>query len=773
MVTALAQAKRKKTASPPSRPHTHRGLREGTLLVFMAISVYLLLSLLSYSTSDPGWSHSVDAVSTIHNMGGISGAWFADVFLYLFGLMAYLFPIMLGYSGWLLYRGRQTDAFDAWHLGLRVTGFILTLVAGAGLATLHVQQPDLQLPLNPGGILGQVVGNSLESAFSFLGATLLQLALFLAGITLFTGLSWFWLMDVTGRYTILLVFYIRHQFITLRERLAGRRARKERTETVEIAKRRTSKRKPPVIEKSIVLPEPSARSERERQVPLFETADDTPLPPISLLDEPEEDTQRMSDESLEAMSQLVEIKLRDFGIEVEVVAVHPGPVITRFELQPAAGVKVSQISNLAKDLARALSTISVRIVEVIPGKSVIGLEVPNENREIVRLSEIINSQEYDSNKSGLSIALGKDIAGYPKVYDLGKMPHMLVAGTTGSGKSVAINAMILSLLYNATPHEVRLIMVDPKMLELSIYEGIPHLLTPVVTDMKDAANALRWCVAEMERRYKLMAALGVRHLNSYNRKIKEADEKGEPIPDPTFKPEDGMEETAPNLEHLPFVVIIIDELADMMMIVGKKVDELIARLAQKARASGIHLILATQRPSVDVITGLIKANIPTRVAFQVSSKIDSRTILDQGGAEQLLGHGDMLYMAPGSGVPTRIHGAFVSDEEVHKVVANLKGKGEPEYLEDIISETSGDGVPGMPGGDSDAAVSEEMDPLYDQAVALITESRRASISGLQRRLKIGYNRAARMIEEMERAGVVSEVQSNGMREVVAPPPPEF
>jgi len=767
----LAQAKHKKKTAPPAQPHTHRGLREGTLLIFIAVSVYLLLSLLSYRVSDPGWSHTVDTVGTIHNLGGISGAWFADVFLYLFGLMAYLFPVMLGYSGWLLYRGREEQGFDAWHLGLRAVGFLLTLVAGAGLASLHVQQPDLQLPLGPGGILGDVVGSSLVNAFSFLGATLLQLALFLAGITLFTGLSWFWLMDVTGKYSILLVFAVRHQATNLREYLAGRRARQQRTATVESAKRITRTRKSPLIEKSIPAPKVSARAERERQVPLFETVEDTPLPPISLLDEPTENIHKVSNEALEAISQLVEIKFRDFGIEVEVVAVHPGPVITRFELQPAAGVKVSQISNLAKDLARALATVSVRIVEVIPGKSVIGLEVPNENREIVRLSEIINSQEYDDNKSGLlSIALGKDIAGYPKVYDLGKMPHMLVAGTTGSGKSVAINAMILSLLYNATPHDVRLIMVDPKMLELSIYEGIPHLLTPVVTDMKDAANALRWCVAEMERRYKLMAALGVRHLNSYNRKIKEADEKGEPIPDPLFKQEDGLEETPPNLEHLPFIVIIIDELADMMMVVGKKVDELIARLAQKARASGIHLILATQRPSVDVITGLIKANIPTRVAFQVSSKIDSRTILDQGGAEQLLGHGDMLYMAPGSGVPTRIHGAFVSDEEVHKVVANLKGKGEPDYIDNIVSETSGDGVPGMPGGDS--AEAEDADPLYDQAVAIVTQSRRASISGVQRRLKVGYNRAARMIEEMERTGVVSEVQSNGMREVIAPPPPE-
>ena len=769
----MAQAKRKNTTTSPTTSHLHRGLREGTLLVFAAVSVYLLLSLLSYRNTDPGWSHTATVDTVIHNLGGIAGAWFADVFLYLFGLMAYLFPVMLGYSGWLLYRGQQlSKSFDAWHLGLRITGFLLTLGAGAGLATLHVQQPELVLPLSPGGILGDVIGEGLVGTFSFLGATILQLAIFLAGITLFTGLSWFWLMDVTGEYTLRGFSFVRVQLLRLKTYIKGRQARQQRSDSFESVKQKKAKRKPPVIEEKIRLPEPSHRAEMERQVPLFDSSDDTPLPPMSLLDLPSSDHARISNDALEAMSQLVEIKLRDFGIEVEVVAVHPGPVITRFELQPAAGVKVSQISNLAKDLARAMSTVSVRIVEVIPGKSVVGLEVPNENREIVRLSEIINSQEYESIKSGLTLALGKDISGYPKVYDLGKMPHLLVAGTTGSGKSVAINAMILSLLYDSTPHDVRMIMVDPKMLELSIYEGIPHLLTPVVTDMKDAANALRWCVAEMERRYKLMAALGVRHLNSYNKKIKEAEDKGEPIPDPLWKPEEGLEETAPNLEHLPFIVVIIDELADMMMIVGKKVDELIARLAQKARASGIHLILATQRPSVDVITGLIKANIPTRIGFQVSTKIDSRTILDQGGAEQLLGHGDMLYMAPGSGVPTRIHGAFVSDEEVHKVVANLKGKGEPDYIESITSESSGDGVPGMPGGDSDAGGGEDMDPLYDQAVALVTESRRASISGVQRRLKIGYNRAARMIEEMERAGVVSEVQSNGMREVIAPPPPE-
>ena len=767
----LSQATRKKSKSAPSVPRMQRGLREGGLLVLGAIGIYLLSCLLTYQISDPSWSHSASEQGGVANAGGIAGALFSDIFLYLFGLMAYLFPIMVIYSGWLLYRGgKPGQGIDLWHLGLRSIGFLLTLGAGAGLATVHVQHPELILPDNPGGIMGEVIGLGLVGVFNFLGTTLLLLALFLTGITLFTGLSWFWLMDETGKYTLLSYEFVRQQIANIKEQIEGRRARQARNDSMEVVKRKTLKRKPPKIEDKVSLPEIGQRVERERQVPLFDSGDETPLPPLSLLDVPEENPLKISTAALEAMSQQVEVKLRDFGIEVEVVAVHPGPVITRFELMPAAGIKVSQISNLAKDLARALSTISVRIVEVIPGKSVIGLEIPNENREIVRFLEIVNSRQYEECNSMLTLALGKDISGHPAVVDLGKMPHLLVAGTTGSGKSVAINAMVLSILYNATAHDVRMIMIDPKMLELSIYEGIPHLLTPVVTDMKDAANALRWCVAEMERRYQLMAALGVRQLSSYNKKVKEAADKGEPILDPTFKPTEDLTETAQPLEHLPYVVVVIDELADMMMIVGKKVEELIARLAQKARASGIHLILATQRPSVDVITGLIKANIPSRIAFQVSSKIDSRTILDQGGAEQLLGHGDMLYTVPGAGVPTRIHGAFVSDEEVHKVVANLKGKGEPDYLEEILSATNGDGVPGMPGGDSEEA--SEMDVLYDQAVSIVTSSRRASISGLQRRLKVGYNRAARMIEEMERAGVVTETQSNGMREVIAPPPPE-
>jgi len=469
------------------------------------------------------------------------------------------------------------------------------------------------------------------------------------------------------------------------------------------------------------------------------------------------------------MSRLVELKLADFGIEAEVVSVHPGPVITRFELRPAPGVKVSQITNLAKDLARSLSTVSVRVVEIIPGKPYVGLEIPNEVRELVALGEIIKSRVYDDLSSPLTLALGKDIGGQPVVADLAKMPHLLIAGTTGSGKSVALNAMVLSLLYKASPEHVRVIMIDPKMLELSVYEGIPHLLSPVVTNMQDAANALRWCVAEMERRYTLMAALGVRHLSSYNRKVQDALDNGSPIPDPTFTVAEGSDQPAPTLQPLPYIVVIIDELADMMMLVGKKVEELIARLAQKARASGIHMIVATQRPSVDVITGLIKANIPTRIAFQVSAKVDSRTILDQMGAEQLLGHGDMLFLPPGTSVPTRIHGAFVSDNEVHAVVKSLRGTGAPVFIDEILSGPSSD-VPGidvMSSRDTDG----EQDPLYDQAVQIVTQSRRASISSVQRRLKVGYNRAARMVETMEEAGIVGSLQANGSREVIAPPPP--
>ncbi|SFB15338.1 DNA translocase FtsK [Azotobacter beijerinckii] len=507
---------------------------------------------------------------------------------------------------------------------------------------------------------------------------------------------------------------------------------------------------------------------RERPTSFVDSTLEGTLPPLSLLDAPEKKSQNYSPESLEMLSRLLEIKLKEFGVEVIVESVHPGPVITRFEIQPAPGVKVSRISNLAKDLARSMAMISVRVVEVIPGRTTVGIEVPNEDRQIVRFSEVLSSVEYEEAKSPVTMALGHDIGGKPVIADLAKMPHLLVAGTTGSGKSVGVNAMILSILFKSTPEEARLIMIDPKMLELSIYEGIPHLLCPVVTDMKEAANALRWSVAEMERRYKLMAAMGVRNLAGFNRKVKDAEEAGTPLYDPLYRRE-SMDDEPPLLAPLPTIVVVVDEFADMMMIVGKKVEELIARIAQKARAAGIHLILATQRPSVDVITGLIKANIPTRMAFQVSSKIDSRTILDQGGAEQLLGHGDMLYLPPGTGLPIRVHGAFVSDDEVHRVVEAWKQRGAPDYVEDILAGAE-EGGSGFEGGGGDGGEGSEEDPLYDEAVRFVTESRRASISAVQRKLKIGYNRAARMIEAMEMAGVVSSMNTNGSREVIAPAP---
>ena len=769
----MAQARKKNPSAAPLTHHVSRGVREGALIVLSALAVFLLVSLMSYHYNDPGWSHT-GTYTDVQNVGGRVGAWFADVFLYLIGYLAYLFPIMVGYSGWLVFRGRTSDGdIDYRTLGLRWLGFLLTVGSGCALAALYFTLSQGVLPLaSAGGILGENLADGFSGSFNTVGATLFLLALFFAGVTLFTGLSWLSLMDRTGRWTLRFMIWARERIALLKDYLASRKVRLERQEVVQEEKKKIENRPPPRIEPIIKRVEISQREEKERQVKLFDAPSDSELPPLALLDPARPSEGGYSESALEAMSRLVEMKLADFGVEVEVVAVSPGPVITRFEMQPGSGVKVSQISNLAKDLARALSAISVRVVEVIPGKSVVGLEIPNEKREIVALSEIIKSQDYEEAGSPLTLALGKDIAGHPTVVDLGRMPHLLVAGTTGSGKSVAVNAMILSLLYKTLPTDVRLIMIDPKMLELSIYEGIPHLLTPVVTDMKDAANALRWCVAEMERRYKLMSALGVRNIASYNRKVKDAEEKGEPILDPLYKPAEQLDptQTAPPLKHLPYIVVLIDELADMMMVVGKKVEELIARLAQKARASGIHLILATQRPSVDVITGLIKANIPTRIAFQVSSKIDSRTILDQMGAESLLGHGDMLYLAPGTGVPTRIHGAFVSDQEVHRVVNHLKGNSEPDYLDEILTgdSSAGDGFSEMGGGGADS----ESDELYDQAVRIVTESRRASISGVQRRLKIGYNRAARMIETMENAGIVGPLQSNGSREVLAPPPPK-
>jgi S-DNA-T family DNA segregation ATPase FtsK/SpoIIIE len=757
-----------------------RSLREGTLWVLGAVALLLVLALLTYHTEDRAFSDSGAAASgAVGNWIGPIGAWLAGFFLFLFGRPAYLFPLMLAYAGWLVHKDQNlTDQRSRMNTFLRTVGFLLTLATSCGLATLHWD--GRAFPDSAGGVLGELVGTGSEHGLSFLGATLLLLGVWFAGVALFLGISWFSVMDQVGARTLAACEWVRAKLEARRELSSGQKLKQARQGVVREEQKKVASRAPPRIEAPAPVLEKSERVERERQVPLFDAPKSTELPALSLLDEPGAREVSYSADALEAISRLVELKLRDFGIEVEVVAVQPGPVVTRFELRPAPGVKVSQISNLSKDLARALSAISVRVVEIIPGKSVVGLEIPNEKREIVTLGEIIKSKPYDDVASPLALALGKDIGGVPVVADLARMPHLLIAGTTGSGKSVGINAMVLSLVYKATPEHVRMIMIDPKMLELSVYEGIPHLLAPVVTDMKQAANALRWCVAEMERRYQLMSALGVRNIGGYNRKVKDAADAGKPIKDPIRmqKIVQGVPglvaEDVPDLTSLPFIVVIIDELADLMMIVGKKVEELIARLAQKARASGIHLILATQRPSVDVITGLIKANIPSRIAFQVSAKVDSRTILDQSGAESLLGHGDMLYLPPGTSIPTRVHGAFVSDQEVHRVVAGLKAASPPVYIDEIL-EGPRLGVPGFPSEDDEAGEGgppdAEQDPLYDEAVRIVTESRKASISGVQRRLKIGYNRAARLVEGMEAAGLVGPLQANGSREIFGAAPP--
>jgi S-DNA-T family DNA segregation ATPase FtsK/SpoIIIE len=774
----LAQAKQK-TERAPLSDHLQRGLREGALFVSLFLAAYVLISLITYAASDPGWSQSGHG-GHVQNLGGLAGAWFADVVLALFGYLAYLIPVMLAYAGWLIFRQLPLHQEEWRGLSLRGIGFVFTLGTSCGLASLYDYHVTSQLPqsVTAGGILGDLVKNGMTYAFNDLGATLLLLALFFSGFTLFTNLSWLKLMDLTGAVTLKSLAWLHAFSLNLLDTLRDRRNRTVSEPNIEIEARKQHKAKiikrpPPRIEPVIKEPKVSVREQKERQVPLFRTDGETELPPLALLDELRAPAHPVSKEALEAISRQVELKLADFGVEVQVVAVHPGPVITRYEVQPAAGVKVSQISNLAKDLARALSAISVRVVEVIPGKSTMGLEIPNEEREVVQLLDTLKSETFEHAKSPLTLALGKDISGMPVVADLAKMPHLLVAGTTGAGKSVALNAMLLSILYNAKPQDVRLILIDPKMLELSVYEGIPHLLAPVVTDMKEAANALRWCVAEMDRRYQLMAAMKVRNIAGFNRKIHEAKEAGNPVLNP-LHPKDSPEPAA-ELEPLPFIVVTVDELADMMMLVGKKVEQLIARLAQKARAAGIHLILATQRPSVDVLTGLIKANIPTRIAFQVSSRVDSRTILDQMGAEQLLGHGDMLYLPPGTGVPIRVHGAFVSDNEVHRVVEHLKQSGHPQYEDEVLSGPSDTSAAISLAGiepNAGAGGNDESDPLYDEAVRIVTESRRASISGIQRRLKIGYNRAARMVEAMEAAGVVGPLESNGNREVLAPPPPK-
>lgn len=754
------------------------GLHEGAIIILFAVAVVLFLALISFSSADPGWSN-IGHQDQIENVIGPFGAWLSSVLFALVGQPAFILPVLLFYRMSQLIIDRHKSW--AWHWDmflLRQGGWLLLFASLCSLFTLHFHS---DVDASAGGYLGVWLSEILYSALSLIGTSLILLVFLFLGLTLATGLSWMQLFEKTGDTTLKAYELLRSKISQKRQDIALEKEQKvvlaQRKATLEINIEKQAKRQPPQIKPLPPKAPVSDRVVKEKQVDLFsETVDLTrELPPLSLLDEITVDENvGYSEESLEAMSRLLEIKLKDFGVVAEVVAVEPGPVITRFEIQPAAGVKVSKISNLAKDLARSLAMVSVRVVEIIPGKSVIGIEVPNENRAIVQLAEVLSSNVFDKAKSPLTVALGHDIGGQPVVADIGKMPHLLVAGTTGSGKSVGVNAMLCSLLYKATPDELRLMLVDPKMLELAVYEGIPHLLTPVITDMKDAANGLRWCVAEMERRYKLMAAMGVRNLAGFNRKVKEANAKGEPIPDPLWDVEQNFDnQVIPNLEPLPSIVVVIDEFADMMMVVGKKVEELIARIAQKARAAGIHLLLATQRPSVDVITGLIKANVPTRIAFQVSSKIDSRTILDQGGAEQLLGHGDMLYQPPGTGLPVRVHGAYVDDDEVHRLVADWKQRGQPEYLDEILS---GDAeaqlaVPGIDAMPKDE--NGEADALFDEAVAFVTSTRKVSISSVQRKLRIGYNRAANLVEAMEAAGVVSTPAHNGSREVIAPPPVEF
>ena len=761
-------------------PATNRSLplREMFLVLIGTLACFLLLAIGSYSPDDPSFTYTGGNTS-IDNLVGVSGAYLADILLFLFGWVAYLLPMGLIYGALRLLRARGEKP-SGLILGVRASGWVASFLCACVLMYLH-NFSGAALPSGSGGMLGKALGATGAEIFGSVGLTVLCAAGALIGAQAAVGFSWLEITENIGRG----ITHIWHRGAELYDRLNDRRLaaierrRQAREAEPDVAQKRqaelaatletkqqTAEAVTPQKNTAVeILPaaaerKPTGKTQQKR---LFDSQSVNELPDVDLLDQPGGDnTQGYSADALEAMSKQLELKLADFNVEAVVVSVLPGPVITRFEIQPAAGVKVQKISALAKDLARSLAVISVRIVEVIPGKPYVGIEIPNEHREMVQLLEVINSSAFQDASSHLALALGKDISGATVVADIARMPHLLVAGTTGSGKSVGVNSMLLSILLKATPEQVRLILVDPKMLELSIYEGIPHLLTPVVTDMKEAAHALNWAVGEMERRYRLMASLGVRNLAGFNRQVREAAARGEPIQDPLWSSE--LEE-APNLEALPAIVIVIDEFADMMMIVGKKVEQLIARIAQKARAAGIHLILATQRPSVDVITGLIKANIPSRMSFQVSSRVDSRTILDQGGAEQLLGHGDMLYLPPGTALPQRVHGAFVSDDEVHRVVEDWKRRGTPDYLEEIvIGQSDGEAFVKIDSDDD----AEQSDELYDEAVSFVLESRRASISAVQRKLRIGYNRAARLIETMEAAGVVSAMNTNGSREVLVP-----
>ncbi|OGA45334.1 MAG: cell division protein FtsK [Betaproteobacteria bacterium RIFCSPLOWO2_12_FULL_62_58] len=747
-----------RAAKNPLPPRIAALLRESWWFALLALALYLLLILYTYHKADPGWSHSLRA-ATIHNAGGMVGAYVADLMLFVFGLSAYWWVVFCAAMVWLGFRRIETvREIDRRSYAVAAIGFAIVLMASSGLEALRLYTLKATLPLVPGGVLGTIVGEALSKSLGFTGGTLILLMLFIAGLGLFTGVSWLTVIERLGGWIESGYFYVTQKWQERADRRAGAQAVIQRDELVEESKKKFEIHEPIRIEPPAVEIPKSPRVEREKQVPLFENLPDSLLPPLHLLDEPEKNVEVLSADTLEFTSRLIEKKLLDFGVEVKVIAAYPGPVITRYEIEPAVGVKGSQIINLVRDLARALSVVSIRVVETIPGKSCMGLEIPNPTRQIVRLTEILSSQVYADMHSPLALALGKDIAGNPIVADLARMPHLLIAGTTGSGKSVAINAMILSLLYKSPHAQVKLLLIDPKMLELSVYEGIPHLLAPVVTDMRQAANALNWCVIEMDRRYKFMNHLGVRNMAGFNQKVREAIKARKPIPNPLTSTPDNPDP----LREMSLIVVVIDELADLMMVVGKKFEELVARLAQKARAAGIHLIIATQRPSVDVITGLIKANIPSRIAFQVAAKVDSRTILDQMGAEALLGQGDMLWLPPGTGYTQRVHGAFVADQEVHKVVDYLKNLAQPQYVESVLESPEPEAEGALEGPDA------ESDPLYDQAVAIVLKTRRPSISLVQRHLRIGYNRAARLIEQMERSGMVSPMQSNGNRDVLGP-----
>ncbi len=761
---------RKKQDSQPVTPsRSSRLITEAWWFVLIAVTIYFFLIFLTFNKADPGWSHA-NQVASISNLGGRIGAWISDLLFFTFGLSAWWLILWMVRAIWTGYRRisrlllLQEEPEPSWLRDkiLKNAGFIILLVSSTGVEYLRMYNTTARLPGIPGGVIGEIVGKATQHYFGFTCGTLLLVLLCALGFSLFLQMSWLQLVERIGAFIESIYFLGKRIYTTREDRKIGQVATVKREETVKEEKAKATEAPPMRIEPQITDVPKSERAEKERQVVLFNDLHDSELPPLSLLDAVGAQQETVSVETLEFTSRLIEKKLSDFGVNVRVVAAYPGPVVTRYEIEPATGVKGSTIVNLARDLARSLSLVSIRVIETIPGKNYMALELPNTKRQIVRLTEILSSKVYSDATSNLTIALGKDIAGNPVVADLARMPHLLIAGTTGSGKSVGINATILSLLYKADPNQVRLILIDPKMLELSIYEGIPHLLAPVVTDMRQAGHALNWAVAEMEKRYKLMSHLGVRNLAGYNNRIAEAEKKEEKIPNPFSITPDAPDP----LEKMPQIVIIIDEFADLMMVVGKKVEELIARIAQKARAAGIHLILATQRPSVDVITGLIKANIPTRIAFQVSSKIDSRTILDQMGAETLLGLGDMLYLPPGTGFPNRVHGAFVSDDEVHRVVSFLKEHGEANYIEGILEGgTAEDDAAGIGGEHS---TDGEADALYDQAVAVVLKNRRASISLVQRHLRIGYNRAARLLEQMEKSGLVSPMQSNGNREILVP-----